>query len=57
MALLTVRCPRCGHDQKYQPMGGDITQKSKKCVYCPRTFKVHGSLPKSRIVAVESDNH
>ncbi|MBR9703315.1 hypothetical protein GOV10_04720 [Candidatus Woesearchaeota archaeon] len=53
MALLTVRCPRCGHDQKYQPMGGDITQKSKKCVYCPRTFKVHSSLPKSRIVSVE----
>ncbi len=48
--MLIVRCPGCGHDQRYRPQGGLLTAKSKRCVYCGRTFKVHGSLPKSRIV-------
>lgn len=48
--MLLVRCPKCGKDQKYQPGGGMITEKSKRCVYCGRSFKVHSSLPKSRIV-------
>lgn len=57
MAILTVRCPKCGHDQKYQPMGVagpgscvDIVVKAKRCVYCGRSFKVHSCLPKTRIV-------
>lgn len=45
--MLLVKCPKCLHDQKYAP-NGNI--KSKRCVYCGKTFKVHADLSKSRIV-------
>ena len=51
--MLVVKCPGCGHDQRYQPRGGRIQEKAKRCVYCGRSFKVHASMPKSRIVKVE----
>ena len=52
--LLAVRCPKCGSDQKYQPQGGEISKKVKKCVYCGCSFKVHSCLPKSRITMADS---
>lgn|GEM_PF-824327 len=51
--VFIVKCPSCGHNQRYQPKTGVLTKKSKRCVYCGRTFKVHSSLPKSRIVKKE----
>jgi DNA-directed RNA polymerase subunit RPC12/RpoP len=50
--MLLVRCPRCGHDMKYLPKPGLLSEKSKRCVYCGRNFKVHSSLPASRVVRV-----
>jgi hypothetical protein len=50
--MLLVRCPRCHKDQKTDPKAGDITAKVKRCVYCGYSFKIHGSLPKTRIVKV-----
>jgi len=55
MSVLIVRCPKCGKDQKTMPHianQGDITKKVKRCVYCGHSFKIHSSLPKSRIVSV-----
>lgn len=55
LMVLIVRCPKCGQDQKTAPnvkKTGDITKKVKRCVYCGHSFKIHGSLVKSRIVGV-----
>lgn len=56
MHVLIVRCPKCGKDQKTMPnikKRGDITTKVKRCVYCGHSFKIHSSLPRSRIVSVK----
>ena len=53
--MLVVRCPSCGHDMRYQPQGGLVSEKKKRCVYCGCTFMVHSALPKSRIVDVETE--
>lgn len=50
--MLLVRCPACHHDQKYQPNGGPISEKKKRCVYCGRSFTVHANQERSRIVAL-----
>ncbi|MCF7866429.1 hypothetical protein K9L67_02475 [Candidatus Woesearchaeota archaeon] len=53
--VLIVRCPNCGKDQKTNPVvrnGEDLTKKVKCCVYCGKSFKIHVSLPKSRIVNI-----
>jgi hypothetical protein len=50
--MLLVRCPTCHHDMKYQPNGGLISEKKKRCVYCGRTFGVHLDPIKSRIVEI-----
>jgi len=48
--MLLVKCPGCGRNQKCQPKPGFVTTKSKRCVYCGRSFKIHSSIEKSRIV-------
>ncbi|MBR9692859.1 hypothetical protein GOV07_02900 [Candidatus Woesearchaeota archaeon] len=48
--MFIVKCPGCGKEQKTQPRPGLVTSKTKRCVYCGRNFKIHGSMPKSRIV-------
>lgn len=36
-----VKCPGCGHQQKYMSYDSKILKgKTKKCVYCPRSFAV-----------------
>lgn len=53
MFMLIVRCPKCGRDQKTNPIikkEGDMTSKVKRCVYCGHSFKIHSSIDKSRIV-------
>jgi hypothetical protein len=51
--MIIVKCPKCKHDMKYDPKPGMITSKSKRCVYCGHTFKIHSDLEKSKIVRVE----
>ena len=51
--MFVVRCDRCGNDQKVAPrLRGrwEVSKKSKKCVYCGKTFKIHSDFSKSRIV-------
>ena len=48
--MLIVKCPQCKHNQNYDPKAGSLSEKSKKCVYCGKSFKVHSDLKKSRIV-------
>jgi len=50
--MLTVRCPKCHHDQKCDPKPGNITDKVKRCVYCGHSFKIHIDQTKSRIMKV-----
>ena len=33
-------CPKCGHKMKYQNQTLDLKGKSKRCVYCGRSFTV-----------------
>lgn len=52
--MLVVQCRRCQRRMRYQPTGGLVSEKKKRCVFCGHTFRVHPSLPESRIIAVES---
>lgn len=50
---LLVRCPECHQTMKYNPdisHIAEISDKAKRCVYCGRSFKVHPSPDKSRVV-------
>ncbi len=51
--MIVVKCPKCKHDQNYLPHPGMLTSKTKRCVYCGYTFKIHSDLEKSRIVEVK----
>ena len=35
-----VRCPKCGHKMKYMTDSKILSGKSKRCVYCGRSFAV-----------------
>ncbi len=48
--MLKVSCPKCKKVQNYMPKPGDISSKTKQCVYCGHTFKVHSDQEKSRIM-------
>jgi hypothetical protein len=54
--MLTVKCPRCLHDQLYDPKltpeAPLVVGKKKCCVYCGMTFSVHSNLAQTRIVQV-----
>jgi uncharacterized protein (DUF983 family) len=54
--MLTVRCPRCKHDQLYDPKIGQgsptVVGRKKRCVYCGMTFSVHTDQTRTNIVAV-----
>ena len=50
--MLKVRCPKCKHNMNYLPQPGMLTTKSKRCVYCGHTFKIHSNQMKSRNVKV-----
>ncbi|MFA5796639.1 MAG: hypothetical protein WC916_01210 [Candidatus Woesearchaeota archaeon] len=51
--MIIVKCPKCKHNQNVLPRPGILTVKSKRCVYCGFTFKIHADLKKSRIVEVK----
>ncbi|MCC7574041.1 hypothetical protein KO361_00415 [Candidatus Woesearchaeota archaeon] len=51
--MFVVRCDRCGNDQKVAPRikgRWEVSGKSKRCVYCGKTFKIHSDFSKTRIV-------
>lgn len=48
--ILKVTCPNCKKPQNYIPIGGIVSGKSKRCVYCGKTFKIHNSPNDSRII-------
>ncbi len=51
--LLLVRCDKCGNNQKVAPRvksRSDVSKKSKRCVYCGKSFKIHSGLDNSRIL-------
>ena len=50
--MLKVSCPKCKHVMNYEPRGGMISSKTKTCVYCGHTFKVHSNQEKSRIIQI-----
>jgi len=45
---MLLRCPKCGHDQKYLPSKPGLVGKSRKCVYCGRSFKVSTHIVSSK---------
>jgi hypothetical protein len=54
--MLTVKCPKCLHDQLYDPKINEKTPtvvgKKKRCVYCGTSFSIHSDQLKTRIVAI-----
>ncbi len=46
MKTLLLKCPKCKNDMKYQSRDMSLTGKSKRCVYCGRSFKVLGRIIK-----------
>jgi len=44
--MFLLQCPGCKNRMKYQNRGSIIIKKSKKCVYCGRSFKVRDSIIK-----------
>jgi len=54
--MFTVRCPRCRHDQLYDPKlttkNPTVSKKSKRCVYCGMNFSIHPDQIRTRIVQV-----
>jgi len=45
--MFLVKCPKCGHEQKTQPMNNnDFSKKRKVCVYCGKGFGVKDHIVK-----------
>jgi len=44
--ILLLLCPRCKNNMKYAPKNNVITKKSKKCVYCGKSFTVKNHILK-----------
>jgi len=47
--IVTVHCPHCGNFMVYNPVKS-ISGKSKKCVYCNRSFKAEDHIAASKPV-------
>jgi uncharacterized Zn-finger protein len=44
--MLLLKCPKCGNKMKCNPKAGELKDKSKRCVYCGRSFKLIGNIAK-----------
>ena len=59
--MLTVKCPRCMHDQLCDPKinakSPTVVGKKKRCVYCGMTFSIHSNQVKTQIVAIGKIAH
>ena len=41
---IIIKCPQCGHSQKFLPLK-QISEKSrKKCVYCGKSIQVYKAI-------------
>lgn len=49
MATFKVMCPKCGGKQLVQPRGLPA-HKTKRCVYCGKSFVIHSGGRDSRIL-------
>ena len=47
--ILLLRCPKCGHDMKYQAREDILTGKRKQCVYCGRSFLARKHIVKKNL--------
>ena len=47
--MFLVKCPRCGKNMNCAPRK-PVKDAIKNCVYCGKSFKIHPSLSKTRIV-------
>ncbi|MFH1133254.1 MAG: hypothetical protein V1735_02090 [Nanoarchaeota archaeon] len=45
--ILLLRCPHCGHDQKYLTATMLLREKRRRCVYCGRSFGVADHIVKN----------
>ncbi len=44
--MLLLRCPKCKNTMKYHTTSTVLSEKRKKCVYCPSSFSVRPNLIK-----------
>lgn len=44
--MLLLKCPKCGNQMKCNPKAGELAGKTKRCVYCGRTFRIMGNILK-----------
>jgi uncharacterized protein YbaR (Trm112 family) len=42
--MLLLRCPACKQQMKCDPKPGELKGKSKRCVYCGRSFSIKGNI-------------
>ncbi len=42
--MFLLKCPGCQNKMKYQNRDMHILKKSKRCVYCGKTFNVHKNI-------------
>ncbi len=46
--MFILRCPKCKHKMKYQPVSKTIQGKVKKCVYCGFNINVRKNIIKAK---------
>lgn len=44
--ILLLKCPKCKNSMKYMPLKQGVIGKSKKCVYCGKSFNVRDNIVK-----------
>lgn len=42
--VFNLQCPHCKNTQLYSPLRPNLTNKSKRCVYCGRSFNVRKAI-------------
>jgi len=42
--MLLLKCPKCGNKMKCNPEAGELKGKSKRCVYCGRSFLIEKNI-------------
>jgi hypothetical protein len=42
--MFLLRCPNCKNQMKCNPKGNVLSGKSKRCVYCGKSFSVKNNI-------------